>query len=185
MDAADPIDTYLHELKRQLRVRRRARRRILAEVRAHLLDAAEAEQSRPAEESVRCATCGCSFRPCRRDRASVQLSCWPPQCGAAAGAGALDRCGCSDLDGDCDGVGVRSRPSPSPRQAPCRLAGGAGTSAHRRFSRRKHVTTLRASPLPRASRKRAAGGAGPANPDERRSQSSARTVASRSMLPTS
>ncbi len=42
MDAADPIDMYLDELKSQLRVPRRARRRILAEVRAHLLDAAEA-----------------------------------------------------------------------------------------------------------------------------------------------
>jgi hypothetical protein len=48
MDAADPIDAYLDELERQLRVPRRARRRILTEVRAHLLDAAEAEQ--PATE---------------------------------------------------------------------------------------------------------------------------------------
>ncbi len=45
MDAADPIDAYLDELKSQLRVPRRTRRRILAEVRAHMLDAAEAEQS--------------------------------------------------------------------------------------------------------------------------------------------
>ena len=44
MDAADRIDAYLDELERQLRVPRRARRRILTEVRAHLLDAAEAEQ---------------------------------------------------------------------------------------------------------------------------------------------
>jgi hypothetical protein len=46
MDGADPIDTYLDELESQLRVPRRTRRRILAEARAHLLDAAEAEQSR-------------------------------------------------------------------------------------------------------------------------------------------
>jgi hypothetical protein len=45
MDAADRIDACVGELERQLRVPRRARRRILAEVRAHLLDAAEAEQS--------------------------------------------------------------------------------------------------------------------------------------------
>jgi HAAS domain-containing protein len=44
MDAADRIDAYVDELGHQLRVSRRARRRILAEVRAHLLDAAEAEQ---------------------------------------------------------------------------------------------------------------------------------------------
>jgi hypothetical protein len=45
MDTPDPIDAYLRELKRELRVRGRARRRILAELRAHLLDAVEAEQS--------------------------------------------------------------------------------------------------------------------------------------------
>jgi hypothetical protein len=44
MDGADRIDAYLDELERELRVPRRARRRILTEVRAHLLDAAEAEQ---------------------------------------------------------------------------------------------------------------------------------------------
>lgn len=44
MDAAERIDAYIGELERQLRVPRRARRRILTEVRAHLLDAAEAEQ---------------------------------------------------------------------------------------------------------------------------------------------
>ncbi|HSZ05413.1 MAG TPA: hypothetical protein VK778_09465 [Solirubrobacteraceae bacterium] len=49
MDVADRIDAYLHELERQLRVPRRARRRILTEVRAHLLDAAEAERSWTAE----------------------------------------------------------------------------------------------------------------------------------------
>jgi hypothetical protein len=52
METPDPIGAYLRELKRELRVRGRARRRILTEVRAHLLDAAEAEQSRGAEESV-------------------------------------------------------------------------------------------------------------------------------------
>lgn len=49
MDAADPIDAYLDQLKSQLRVSRRTRRRILTEARAHLLDAAEAEQSSTAE----------------------------------------------------------------------------------------------------------------------------------------
>jgi hypothetical protein len=52
MDTPDPIGAYLRELKRELRVRGRARRRILAEVRAHLLDDAEAEQSRGTEEGV-------------------------------------------------------------------------------------------------------------------------------------
>jgi hypothetical protein len=52
MDTPDPIDAYLRALKRELRVQGRARRRILAEVRAHLLDAVEAEQSRRAEEGV-------------------------------------------------------------------------------------------------------------------------------------
>jgi hypothetical protein len=51
MDAAERIDAYLNELGRQLRVSRRARRRILTEVRAHLLDAAEAEQSSTADWS--------------------------------------------------------------------------------------------------------------------------------------
>ena len=45
MAASDPIEAFLHEFERQLRVRRRARRRILDEVRGHLLDAAEVEQS--------------------------------------------------------------------------------------------------------------------------------------------
>jgi hypothetical protein len=52
METPDPIGAYLRELKRELRVRGRARRRIWTEVRAHLLDAAEAEQSRGAEEGV-------------------------------------------------------------------------------------------------------------------------------------
>jgi hypothetical protein len=52
MDRPDPIVAYLRELKRELRVRGRARLRILAEVRAHLLDAAEAERSKGAEEGV-------------------------------------------------------------------------------------------------------------------------------------
>jgi hypothetical protein len=51
MDAADRIDAYVYELERQLCVPRRARRRILSEVRAHLLDAAEAEQSSTTEAS--------------------------------------------------------------------------------------------------------------------------------------
>ncbi len=52
MDTPDPIAAYLRELRRELRARGRARRRILTEVRAHLSDAAEAEQSRGAEESL-------------------------------------------------------------------------------------------------------------------------------------
>jgi hypothetical protein len=51
MDAADPIDAYLDELKSQLRVPRRTRRRILTEVRMHLLDAAEAELASTADGS--------------------------------------------------------------------------------------------------------------------------------------
>ena len=51
MDATDRIDAYLDELERQLRVPRRVRRRILTEVRAHLLDAAEAEQPGTTEGS--------------------------------------------------------------------------------------------------------------------------------------
>ncbi len=49
MDTPDPIGAYLRELKRALRVRGRARRRILTEVREHLLDATEAERSICAE----------------------------------------------------------------------------------------------------------------------------------------
>ncbi len=45
MSAQDPIDLYLGELKRRLVVRGRSRRRVLAEVRAHLLEAADAERS--------------------------------------------------------------------------------------------------------------------------------------------
>jgi hypothetical protein len=52
MDTPDPIEAYLRQLQRELRVRGRARRRILAELRAHLLDAVEAEQSRGAEEGL-------------------------------------------------------------------------------------------------------------------------------------
>lgn len=51
MDPANPIDVYLDELRSQLRVSCRARRRILTEVRAHLLDAAEAEQPWTTDES--------------------------------------------------------------------------------------------------------------------------------------
>jgi hypothetical protein len=52
MDAHDPIDGYLRDLKRELRVRGRARRRILTEVRAHLLEAIAAESSRGVEEGL-------------------------------------------------------------------------------------------------------------------------------------
>jgi hypothetical protein len=52
MQAADPIDAYLRELNHRLRVRGRRRRRILAEVRAHLLDAAEAERLTGTEQAV-------------------------------------------------------------------------------------------------------------------------------------
>ena len=52
MDTPDPIHAYLREFKRELRVRGMARRRILAELHAHLLDAVEAEQSRGAEEGL-------------------------------------------------------------------------------------------------------------------------------------
>ncbi len=52
MDAHDPIEGFLRELKRELRAHGRARRRILAEVRAHLLDVSEAEQSGGVEEGV-------------------------------------------------------------------------------------------------------------------------------------
>jgi hypothetical protein len=44
MNTPDPIDAYLRELRRQLRAPRGPRRRILAEVRTHLLEATEAEQ---------------------------------------------------------------------------------------------------------------------------------------------
>jgi hypothetical protein len=43
MRVDDPIEAYLGELGRELRVSRWARRRILVEARAHLLEAAEAE----------------------------------------------------------------------------------------------------------------------------------------------
>lgn len=46
MRVDDPIDAYLRELGRELRVSRWARRRILVEARTHLLDAADAERAR-------------------------------------------------------------------------------------------------------------------------------------------
>jgi len=52
MDTHDPIDAYLRELERELRVRGKARRRILAELRAHLLDAVEAERSSGAGQEL-------------------------------------------------------------------------------------------------------------------------------------
>ncbi len=48
----DRIDSFLEDLAHELRVPRRARRRILSEVRAHLLDAAEAEQASTGEASA-------------------------------------------------------------------------------------------------------------------------------------
>ncbi len=45
MRTVDPIDAYLRELQRELRVSRWARRRIVLEVRAHLLEAAAAERA--------------------------------------------------------------------------------------------------------------------------------------------
>jgi hypothetical protein len=45
MHANDPIDSYLHELRRELRVSRWARRRIVLEARAHLQEAVEAERT--------------------------------------------------------------------------------------------------------------------------------------------
>ncbi len=52
MDTPDPIHVYLRELKRELRVRGTARRRIVAELRAHLLDDVEAERSSGTEQDV-------------------------------------------------------------------------------------------------------------------------------------
>lgn len=52
MAAHDPIEAYLRSLERELRLPRRARRRILAEVRAHLADAAEDERSTSCDETV-------------------------------------------------------------------------------------------------------------------------------------
>ena len=52
MDTRDPIDAYVRDFARRLRARGAARRRILAEVRAHLLDAADAERCRASEPSL-------------------------------------------------------------------------------------------------------------------------------------
>ncbi|HTU77873.1 MAG TPA: hypothetical protein VMF09_03865 [Solirubrobacteraceae bacterium] len=49
MRSAGPIDVYMRELARELRAPRWRRRRILLEVRAHLLDAAEAERPHTAD----------------------------------------------------------------------------------------------------------------------------------------
>jgi hypothetical protein len=82
MDTPDPIHAYLREFKRELRVRGMARRRILAELRAHLLDAAEGEESRGGEEGVAAqraivrfglaAETACEFN-CLADRRSAVL----------------------------------------------------------------------------------------------------------------
>jgi len=50
MSASDPIERYVRELRRELRGRRGARRRIVAEVRTHLLEAADAERASGADE---------------------------------------------------------------------------------------------------------------------------------------
>jgi hypothetical protein len=52
MDGADLLDAYLGDLKRALRGPRRKRGRILLEIRAHLLDAAEAEPSWRTDEGL-------------------------------------------------------------------------------------------------------------------------------------
>jgi hypothetical protein len=52
MRAGDPIDSYLHELRRELRVSRWARRRIVLEARAHLLDAIEVERTHGLDETA-------------------------------------------------------------------------------------------------------------------------------------
>ncbi len=52
MGGADLLDAYLSELKRALRGPRRKRGRILLEIRAHLLDAAEADASWTTDEGL-------------------------------------------------------------------------------------------------------------------------------------
>ncbi len=52
MPARDPIDAYVSELRSELRVPRWRRRRIVLEVRAHLLDAAEAERAAGVDAGV-------------------------------------------------------------------------------------------------------------------------------------
>jgi hypothetical protein len=51
MRTADPIDSYLRELRSELRVSRWARRRIVLEARAHLLEAVEVERTRGLDEA--------------------------------------------------------------------------------------------------------------------------------------
>jgi hypothetical protein len=51
MRTADPIDSYLRELRRELRVSRWARRRIVLEARAHLLEAVEVERAHGLDEA--------------------------------------------------------------------------------------------------------------------------------------
>jgi hypothetical protein len=63
MVSSDPIGVYLRELQRELRVRGRARRRITNEIRAHLLDAADAERSKGAEEGSAARHAVISFGP--------------------------------------------------------------------------------------------------------------------------
>jgi hypothetical protein len=52
MRTADPIDAYLRELRRELRVSRWARRRIVLEARAHLLEAIEVECAHGLDEAT-------------------------------------------------------------------------------------------------------------------------------------
>jgi hypothetical protein len=75
MGAADPLGAYLAELGRELRGPRRARRRILDEVRAHLLDAAEAEASWPADPRLAAESAIVRFGPAAETARQFDRSC--------------------------------------------------------------------------------------------------------------
>jgi hypothetical protein len=164
MDAADPIEAYLEDLERQLRVPRRARRRILIEVRAHLLDAAEAEQPWATEAScaaeravlrfgLAAKTAGQFNRRASRRNALLRRALVPSIVAFAATSTAAT----------VWAFGPRPTPSQS-RQAPDHLA-----QRHRHAAPTVARSQARAprdaprSSIPTASRKRAAGGTAAAN----------------------
>lgn len=162
MDAADRIDAYLDELERQLRVPRRARRRILTEVREHLLDAAEAEQSSTAEGSCAAERAVLRFgpaaetarqfnRPASRHNALLRRALVPWIAALAVTSTATATVWAF---------------GPSPAPSPLRQAPGHLTLRHHYAARTVDLSQPRAprSSLPTAPRKRAAGGPAAANP---------------------
>jgi hypothetical protein len=165
MDAPDRIDAYLDELKRELRVPRRARRRILTEVRAHLLDAAEAEQPSTAEGSCAAERAVLRFGPAAET--ARQFNRRAGRRNALLRRALVPSIAALAVTSMATATVWASAPGPAPprsRQAPDHLA-----QRHRYSTRTVELSQARAlrdaprSSLPTASWRRAAGRAGAAH----------------------